>query len=69
MDTDASEQLRAMARILMDVRDDLKRVSSEIAAVRVELREVNMALGKDRDGDGRKGGREGKREKGWINRI
>jgi hypothetical protein len=58
-DTDTSEQLRAMARILMEVRDDLKRVSSEIAAVRVELREVNIALGKDRDRDGRKGGKEG----------
>ena len=54
-----------MARILLEVRDDLKRVSSEIAAVRVELREVNLALGTDRRLKER---RKGERE-GWMYRI
>jgi hypothetical protein len=39
------EQLQSVARMLLEVKDDIKKVSSEIADVRADLAEVNIKLG------------------------
>jgi hypothetical protein len=42
---ETKEQLQSMARMLLELKDDIKKVSSEIAEVRAELSEVNSKLG------------------------
>ena len=40
------EQMRAMAATMLQLRDDVKQVSDQIADVRGDLAAVNEALGK-----------------------
>ena len=42
---ETKEHLQSMARMLLDLKDDIKKVSSEIADVRADLSEVNSKLG------------------------
>jgi hypothetical protein len=44
-DTDDREHLESISLVLLALRDDIKKMSVDIAEVRVELRAVNTALG------------------------
>lgn len=45
-DSDTYKQLQAIAAMLLQLKDDVKQVSSEISEVRVDLKQVNKILGK-----------------------
>jgi uncharacterized protein (DUF3084 family) len=44
-DSDTHQQLEAITAMLLQLRDDVKQVSSEIKEVRVDLKAVNKLLG------------------------
>lgn len=46
LDSDTHKQLEAITTMLLQLKDDVKQVSSEISEVRVDLKEVNKKLGK-----------------------
>jgi hypothetical protein len=45
-DSDTHKQLQAITVMLLQLKDDVKQVSSEISEVRVDLKEVNKMLGR-----------------------
>ena len=46
-DEDVREQLKSMAKILIEMKEDIKRAASDMSAVRADLMIVNQALGND----------------------